>query len=122
MLLRFPPHRIFSDELGSREGWAVLEFIFKLRKNEEKLNHKLFLSEVFARDGRLAHILCPHWSIITGCVKYLYIEKELIPAVWKVFLILVITSGSIIKNPQCCLDIETQGQETLSILRTWKQV
>ena len=27
------------------------------------------------------------------CVKYLYIEKELIPAVWKkVFLILVITS------------------------------
>ena len=28
----------------------------------------------------------------TGCVKYLYIEKELIPAVWKVFLILVITS------------------------------
>ena len=90
MLLRFPPHRIFSDELGSREGWAVLEFIFKLRKNEEKLNHKLFLSEVFARDGRLVHILCPHWSII--------------------------------KNPQCCLDRETQGQEALSILRTWKQV
>ena len=27
-----------------------------------------------------------------GCVKYLYIKKELIPAVWKVFLILVITS------------------------------
>ena len=30
----------------------------------------------------------------TGCVKYLYIEKELIPAEWKVFLILVITSVS----------------------------
>ena len=42
----------------------MLKFIFKLRKNEEKLNHKLFLSEVLARDGRLVHILCPYWSII----------------------------------------------------------
>ena len=65
MLLRFPPypHHIFSDVLGSRESRAMLKFIFKLRKNEEKLNHKLFLSEVFARDVRLVNILCPHWSI-----------------------------------------------------------
>ena len=34
------------------------------------------------------------WDSIYGLCQYLNIEKELIPAVWKVFLIFVITSVS----------------------------
>ena len=41
----------------------------------------------------LKSCLCVCFGIPSkGCVKYLYIEKELIPAVWMVFLIFLITT------------------------------